>query len=167
MDEKVTVLRPNLFSRATLTTGMIVGLVGGAAEVVWIGLFAGIGGGTASDVARGVTETVAPALAAGPGAIAFGIAVHFALAAILGVAVVIGLGRVFPKLAGTLTEAAMVVALLAAIWAINFLVILPVVNPGFVHIVALPVSFVSKLLFGVTAAFVLRMRSHPVGKKSA
>jgi hypothetical protein len=47
---------------------------------------------------------------------------------------------------------------LAAVWAINFLIILPLIDPHFVQIVPYSVSLISKLLFGVAAAAAL---SHP------
>jgi hypothetical protein len=49
-----------------------------------------------------------------------------------------------------------VLPILACVWAINFFVVLPLISPAFVTLVPYPVSLVSKLLFGVAAAAVLR-----------
>ncbi|HLD13557.1 MAG TPA: hypothetical protein VJB18_02450 [Burkholderiales bacterium] len=38
---------------------------------------------------------------------------------------------------------------LAAVWAVNFLVILPVVHPAFVYLLPYPVTLLSKLFFGL------------------
>ena len=52
-------------------------------------------------------------------------------------------------------------AALAAVWAINFFVILPVLSPAFVHLVPYSVSLMSKLLFGFAAAETLRRCALP------
>jgi hypothetical protein len=138
-------------------TGLMAGFLGGSAEVIWVSIFSSLSGGSASEVARGVTATVAPALAAGPLAVPLGLAVHFALAALLGVAVVLALRHLFPALAASWREFALFVLVLGGIWALNFLVILPMVNPGFVALLPFWASLTSKLLFGICAALVLRM----------
>jgi len=45
---------------------------------------------------------------------------------------------------------------LAAVWAVNFFVVLPVVSPAFIDIVPYAVSLMSKLLFGAAAAAIVR-----------
>ena len=134
-----------------LTIGVLAGLAGGAAEIAWISLYAAATGGDAASVARGVTDTV------GIGAlppVAGGVSIHMALAAILGMAVAVALAPT--RLHGARLYGAMTWAL-AAVWAINFLIVLPLINPQFVEIVPLAVSFVSKLLFGVAAATTLSL----------
>ena len=42
--------------------------------------------------------------------------------------------------------------MLAAVWAVNFLVVLPVLSPDFVTLLAYPVTLISKLMFGLAAA---------------
>jgi hypothetical protein len=46
------------------------------------------------------------------------------------------------------------------VWAVNFFVVLPQVNPAFVHLPPYGVTLISKLLFGLAAArvFARRMR---------
>jgi len=138
-----------------LRIGAVAGLAGGLAEIVWISGFMGLAGGNAAHVASEVTATVAPSLGAASGAVALGLIVHMGLALGLGVLVAVILRKALPQLAGTLIEAALLVAVLGLVWATNFFVVLPVMNPDFVHIVPLPVSFVSKILFGVCAAAVM------------
>ena len=150
----------NLVSNIKVTTrlrvGMLAGLAGGAAEVLWILLYSRLTGGSAIDVATGITSTFLPSIAAQPVAILIGLAIHFFLAAALGLAVTSLIRREASQFAGRATEISLIIAILAAVWVVNFLVILPIVNPLFVYIVPLPVSLVSKLLFGVAAAFALR-----------
>jgi len=136
--------------------GIWAGLAGGAAEVLWVVLYSRITGGSAIDVATGITSTVLPTIGSQPVAILLGLAIHFGLAVALGLAVAGLIRWGAPQFAGNATEMSLVVAILAAVWMVNFLVVLPIVNPAFVHIVPLPVSLVSKLLFGVAAAFALR-----------
>jgi hypothetical protein len=50
---------------------------------------------------------------------------------------------------------------LGVVWAINFFVVLPVISPGFVHLLPLAVSLASKLAFGLAAAFACRNFAGP------
>jgi hypothetical protein len=138
-----------------LTIGVVAGLAGGLAEVACISLYAALTSSDAAVVARGVTETIrvtssAPVLA--------GISIHMALAALLGIAVAFALRPL--RLAGARLFGATLWAL-AAVWAVNFLVVLPALNPAFVEIVPLAVSFVSKLAFGLAAATCLQFGRRP------
>ena len=88
--------------------------------------------------------------------VAMGIAVHMALAVLLGIAVT-GLWQVLARRGSSVSSLyAVALAALATVWAINFFVILPVVSPAFVHLVPYSVSLASKLLFGLAAAQTLR-----------
>lgn len=60
-----------------------------------------------------------------------------------------------PSLQGIRLYAVVVTALVGD-WAFNFLLLLPLINPDFVQIVPYPVSFLSKLFFGLAPAEVLR-----------
>jgi hypothetical protein len=146
--------------------GLFAGLAGGIAEVILIVLYAGLGGGSASAVATGITASVMPMAATAPAAILVGLAIHFGLASLLGLGIALGIGSVFPRLAGTWADTGSILLLLILVWTINFLVILPMLNPGFVHIVPMSVSFTSKVLFGLAAALVFatndRRNTRPV-----
>ena len=135
-------------------TGLFAGLAGGVAEVILIALYAGLSGGSAADIATGITESVLPLSATAPAAILIGLVIHFGLASLLGLGIAAAVGSIAPKIAGTWAGTGSILLVLALVWTINFLVILPVVNPGFVHIVPMAVSFTSKLLFGLAAALV-------------
>jgi hypothetical protein len=90
-----------------------------------------------------------------------GISVHMALAVLLGVALT-GLSQ---SVVGLRSPAASLYALsvvaLAAVWAMNFLVVLPAVSPTFVNLVPYSASLISKLLFGLAAAETLRCYAMP------
>ena len=102
-------------------------------------------------VAVGAGETVAP--------LAFGIVVHMALAVVLGVALALALRPAFAHLRGSLGINASLVLALVGVWAVNFLIVLPQINPAFVELVPYQVSLLSKILFGFAAASVLGARS--------
>jgi len=140
--------------------GAIAGLAGGAAEISWITLYMYLSGGEAAIIARGVTQTLFPQLIS-PSAVPVGIAVHMALAIILGIAISIFVRSVLPRTAPAALEAFAVVGLLVGVWAINFFVILPVINPAFVTLVPYAASLTSKILFGAVAALVFRLLDGP------
>jgi len=147
---------PRVNAQLRWRAGLLAGLAGGVAEVIMIVLYAGLSGGSAAAVARGITASVLPLAASAPAAIPIGLAIHFGLACLLGLGIALAIGR----LAGTWAGTGSILLVLALVWAINFLVILPVVNPDFVHIVPMAVSFTSKLLFGLAAALVFTAINH-------
>jgi len=139
--------------------GVVAGAAGGLAEIAWVTLYAGVTGGDAAALARGVTTAagVSALLPASP--VALGIAVHMALAVILGVALAFA-WRALRDYRPTLTNPyPFMVAALAGVWAINFFVVLPIVSPGFIHMVPYTVSFTSKLLFGLAMAGTMRWQA--------
>jgi hypothetical protein len=139
--------------------GVLAGAAGGLAEIMWVSIYSTVSGGDAASVAAGVT-TASGLTALFPSApFATGIAIHMMLAVLLGIA----LACLWQGAAGRFSvrsRFAGVVALLAAIWAINFFVILPAMSPDFIHMVPYAVSLVSKLLFGLAAAETLRRSAH-------
>lgn len=150
-----------------LSLGVLAGLAGGAAEIAWIGAFAPISGGDAGAVARGVTESLLPWLAASSLAAPLGVAIHMGLAILVGIAVAGALRSLWPRrLRGSSLEFAAIVAALAGVWAMNFFILLPVINPDFVTLVPYWASLVSKVLFGAAAASVFHFhgrRFRPAG----
>ena len=136
--------------------GLLAGAAGGLAEIAWVSSYAALTGGNAANLALGVT-TAAGLTAVLPAApVAVGIAVHMALAVVLGIALA-GLWQALaPRLVGVGGLYGAALAVLAGIWAINFFVILPALSPSFVHIVPYAVSLMSKLLFALAAAETLR-----------
>jgi len=140
--------------RGRLTTGALAGLAGGAVEVVWIALYQHLAGHEAAAVARGVTQSLLPGLAPAPAGVPLGLAIHMGLAVALGIVIAVAIPRLVPRLAGTPLEPVAVVAALVGVWAVNFFIVLPVINPAFVTLVPYAASLVSKTLFGFAAAFV-------------
>jgi len=109
-------------------------------------------------VARGVATALLPGFAHLPFAAAIGIALHMMLAIGLGIAVVAAFRAPVLRRVGTWPQSALVVLALGAVWSFNFLVVLPLLDPGFLVLLPMVVTLASKLLFGVSAAAVLRTR---------
>jgi len=133
--------------------GTLAGLAGGLAEIVWIWTYAALTNSDASMVARSVTDTMQFRQSISP--VLSGVGIHMALAAFLGIAVAIAMRSAADDLQGIRLYAA-VTAALVVVWAVNFFVVLPIINPQFVAVVPYTVSFVSKVLFGVAAAGTLQ-----------
>lgn len=146
--------------RGQVASGLLAGLAGGLAEIVWIGIVAPIAGQGGAAIARGVTESVLPGLAGGALAVPLGIAIHMGLAVALGLAIACLLRAVLPaRLRGSMLEFGAVVMVLIGVWGFNFFVVLPALNPHFLELVPYWTAFASKALFGVAAAMVLLRRT--------
>ncbi len=127
------------------------GVAGGMAEVLWIAAATTVLGADGWAVASAVGATVVPAVAASGYAPWLGLAVHFLLSIALAAVFVGAFGR--RRSPATLVAGAG--AVLAAVWAVNFFLLLPVLNPAFVSLLPYPVTLVSKLMFAVAMAAVL------------
>lgn len=145
------------FIRAdTIKCGIFAGAIGGGIEIVWIAVMAALTKISAINVARGVSASVGIGTLLPAHAIVIGIAIHMALATALGIAVAVGCHVVAGRAFRGTRVYLMVLPALIGVWAFNFLVLLPVINPSFVYLMPYPISLLSKLLFGLGAAEVLR-----------
>jgi Zn-dependent alcohol dehydrogenase len=144
----------------TIRGGLLAGAAGGLAEVLWVTLYAEATGANAAAVARGVTT--AAGMTAFTDSVAAGVVIHMGLALVLGLA----LAFAWRILSGDRRSAggayAFALGTLAAVWAANFFVILPLVSPDFVGLMPYAVSLTSKLLFAAAAAEVLRRQGGAV-----
>jgi hypothetical protein len=150
-----------LSGRDVFRYGVLAGAAGGLAEMIWVSIYSAATGGDAALLARGVTTAVGMSALLPSAPVMTGISVHMALAVLLGVALT-GLSQ---SVVGLRSSAASPYTLslvaLAAVWAMNFLVVLPAVSPTFVNLVPYSVSLISKLLFGLAAAEILRRYAMP------
>jgi hypothetical protein len=144
---------------AIVRRGIAAGLAGGIAEVLWVSTYAAATGASAATLARGVTTAagLGTGLAAAP--VASGLAIHMILAAALGIALACAMRALSTRRPGRAGAFALVLPILACVWAVNFFVVLPLISPAFVALVPYPVSLVSKLLFGLAAAAVLQQHA--------
>jgi hypothetical protein len=139
-----------------IRAGAFAGLVGGSAEIVWVALYGSATGTPTAPVAQGVTQALIPSVAASPWSAGLGVLFHLTLAIALGVALATVLWFPARRLGFGHSEFPIATVALAAVWAINFLVALPQIEPAFVHLLPYGVTLLSKLLFGWTAAAVMR-----------
>lgn len=137
--------------KSVVKLGVLAGLAGGLAEILWIWLYAALTGVDPAGIARGVSA----AIGIETSSVASGIAIHMALAAALGAFLALVLTPLLGQLSGRAGRYAIVLAALALVWAVNFWLVLPRLSPPFVQIVPYEVSLLSKLLFGLSAAMVL------------
>lgn len=134
---------------------LAAGAAGGMAEVFWIAAAAMALGTDGWAVSRAVSTTVIPDLAASSIAPWVGLLIHFLLSIALATVFV----QTFSRRLGVTTLFLTALAALAAVWAFNFLLLLPLINPAFVALLPHPVTLISKLLFGVAMASVLVRQS--------
>ncbi len=85
-----------------------------------------------------------------------GIGVHMMLAVMLGTILTFTWQALAARTAGLTNAYPFMLAALAGVWATNFFVVLPIVSPAFIPMAPYAISLTSKLLFGVSAAEVVR-----------
>jgi hypothetical protein len=103
----------------------------------------------ATEVAREVTVSVLPALGSSSMSVSMGIAIHLALSVSLAAAYLLTIGSIVEKYYGPGGQLIAGMLTLTVVWAVNFMLVLPVVNPAFILLVGYPVAFVSKIMFGI------------------
>ena len=145
----------------TVRQGAIAGAAGGLAEMAWVTLYAAATGANPATLARGITTAVGVNALFPADPIAFGVTIHMGIAVMLGIALAFVWQTLSSRRTQTISPFPFTVAALAAVWAINFFVVLPIVSPAFIQLVPYSVSLISKLLFGLAAAGVFRQLAAP------
>ena len=146
-----------------LRVGVLAGIAGGLAEIAWVGLYGALTGADTAGVARGVAGAFSPALASGSYGVVCGIAIHMLLAVGLGLAVAAAFSAPLLRRVDGWSRSTLVVLTLALVWAANFLIVLPVIDPDFTTLLPIAVTLASKLLFGVGAA--VTFKAEPVRRR--
>ena len=144
----------------SLTRALLAGLAGGIAEVLWVTAWSTVTPLQLTTVASEVTRTVFPSMAEISIAAEIGLIIHLAISLALGVAFVWVLGKHLAHHYGGAGILAGSVISLALIWTINFLVVLPALNPVFVTLMPSAVTLGSKILFGLAMGAVLIASLH-------
>ena len=129
---------------------LIAGILGGAAEMAWVTLYCGTAGG--AEVARQVTATFASGGAGAQYAVAMGIAIHLVLSTLVALCYALLIWKPLARTLGTAAHFVLASVALAVLWALNFFIVLPWVNPAFVDLLPYSVSLASKLMFGMAMA---------------
>lgn len=136
------------------------GAAGGMAEVFWIAAAASALGTDAWSVARAVGTTFVPNLASSGFIPWIGLLIHFLLSVVVATLFI----QLFDRQLRPAFLFLAALASLAAVWAINFLILLPLINPDFVSLLPHPVTLISKLLFGLAMAAVLIRKDNSIKK---
>ncbi len=136
---------------------LFAGLAGGLAEVMWIGTYSLATGRNGFEIARHVADAVFPGVLSTPVAPALGLGVHFGLSALLGLVLARLLTSVGALRFGVLLP--ICIGALGLIWAVNFILVLPLLDPIFPSLLPAWVTLMSKLLFGAALAGVLCQKS--------
>jgi hypothetical protein len=134
---------------------LLASLAGGMAEIFWVALYSSVTPIEGMVVAREVTASLFPALAAGASGAWLGILIHMVLAVALGYAFAVVIWMPFFRGRGVLATLTVSALTLAAVWAVNFFVVLPTLNPVFITLVPYSVAFASKMLFALSMALTL------------
>jgi hypothetical protein len=151
----------SLLSSRILKSGILAGTAGGVAEIVWVTVYGNLSGIDPAFVAQEVARTVFPALPTSAPTTLAGLGIHMALAIGLGIAAVSILRAAFHEALAPIGEAMTIVAALVAVWAFNFLILLPQLNPSFVTLLPLAATLTSKVLFGLAAAGAMAASRRP------
>ena len=142
---------------STTGTVFLAGVAGGTVEVVWVALYCLMSPLQSSLVAEEITRSFLSQFA-GVYALATGLIIHYALAVLVAGMVAMTLLRLLGIRVDMRSVLAVSGAALVAIWATNFFVILPVINPDFVTLMPYTVTLVSKLGFGIAMGWVFVVR---------
>lgn len=142
-------------SRSLRNTLLLAGLAGGVAEILWVALYGFFAQASGSEIARQVAASLWPSLASGALAVPTGVAIHLALSLALGAIFAAAIWLPFARQRGGVVTLASAVAALAGVWAMNFFIVLPALNPAFVTLMPYGVTLFSKLLFGIAMAWTL------------
>ena len=100
------------FAPRVWATGVLAGLAGGGAEVAWIILYGRLSDGEAAAVARGVTDSFSPHLAASSLAVPLGVAIHMGLAILFGLAIAVLMRSLLGRMRATALEPVAVIGML-------------------------------------------------------
>lgn len=141
---------------------LLAGVGGGLAEILWVMVYSAFTPVSGTEVARAVTASLFPALAAGAAGAWLGIAIHMTLALALGCAFAYAIWKPLVRAHGPLATLAVSALALATVWTVNFFVVLPELNPAFIGLMPYSVTFASKMLFAVAMGGVLAGASRGV-----
>lgn len=134
---------------------ILAGLAGGLIELIWIMLYSSVTPTSAIDVARQITVTVLPFTVGNGLAPALGVGIHLILSIMLATGFVAVLYGPIARRFGATGIFLSGLTTLSAVWAVNFFVLLPMLNPGFPLLMPYAVTLTSKLLFGAAMSWVL------------
>ncbi len=138
-------------------TIILAGVAGGTVEIIWVMMYCFGSPLSASLIGEEVARSFLPQMT-GITAVVAGVFIHYVLACLIAAAAVLTYRRVFE---GDIDEPAIFatsIAALVVIWAANFFVVLPIVNPVFVTLMPYTVTLISKIGFGIAMSWIFASR---------
>ncbi len=143
-----------------LKGGVAGGLAGGVAEIVFMAVYCLVSGKSGASILSLVTFTFSDrGFAFGPIGAYSGVLIHLALSILIGISFSIAMFLIdnnTDKEPATRTVFSAAV-LLTGIWAFNFFILLPRINPEFVAMVPAKAAFFSKFLFGLSLGVFVKL----------
>lgn len=136
-------------------TIILAGLAGGMIEIAWISIYSFFTSISATNVARQISATIMPNMADSYYAPMLGIFIHLMLSLILTIFFYVVILKHTVRRYGTLGIMSSSFITLGSVWAINFFIVLPMLNPSFISLMPFIVTLTSKLLFGAAMGWVL------------
>ena len=143
----------------------LAGAAGGTVEVIWVLIYCLGSPLSASLVAEEVTRSFLPQMA-GIAAVMTGVLIHYVLAMMIAGVAAIAYLRVLACNVGGPTIYASSITALITIWAVNFFIVLPVLNPVFVTLMPYTVTLVSKIGFGISMGWIFAVSTSPIAGES-
>lgn len=147
---------------SNLDIGVITaGMVGGMMEILWVSLYSSLSSVSATNVAREISITLLPFTANSHYAPMLGILIHLILSLLLTISFNAIILKPAVRQFGNSSIILFSFTTLAIVWAVNFFIVLPVLNPSFITLMPYNVTLISKLLFGLAMAWVfIKQTSH-------
>lgn len=136
-------------------TIILAGMVGGMMEIGWISIYSSFSSVSATNIASQITTTIFPYTTESYYAPVIGILIHLTLSLMLAILFSAIILKPAARRYGTLGIILSSFMTLGIVWAINFFIVLPILNPSFILLMPYIVTLISKLLFGVAMGCVL------------
>jgi hypothetical protein len=144
-------------------TVLLAGLAGGMIEIGWISIYSSLSSINVVNIAQQISATIMPLTVNSDYAPMLGIFIHLALSLILATLFSAIILKPAVRRYGALGIMLSSFMTLGIVWAINFFIVLPILNPSFVLLMPYMVTLISKLLFGAAMGWVM-VNSSPYTK---
>ena len=136
-------------------TIILAGMIGGMIEIGWVSVYSSLSSVSAINVAREISVTILPYTAGSYYAPVLGIFIHLLLSLFLAISFAVIVLKPAVSQFGKLGIMLSSIMILGIVWAINFFIVLPILNPSFLLLMPHIVTLISKLLFGLAMGWVL------------
>lgn len=141
-----------------LKGGVAGGLAGGVAEIVFMAVYCLVSGKSGASILSLVTFTFSDrGFAFGPLGAYSGVLIHLALSILIGISFSIAMFLIDNNKESATRTVFSAAVLLTGIWAFNFFILLPRINPEFVAMVPAKAAFFSKFLFGLSLGVFVKL----------